>query len=101
MKSEFTPVSLEAEFRQIVSCRQAKNNLDQETRSNKRQTSWIREWLGQVLDFLTGSGGLSIQQRSLPNGRIQWIVYDPDAKDSRTFDTEQAVRVWLEGRYYQ
>ena len=101
MKSEFTPVSLEVEFRQIVSYRQAGNNLNQETRSNKQQTHWIREWLDQLLNFLTGSQTLSIRQRSLPNGRIQWIVYDPDANTALTFDTEQAVRVWLEGRYYQ
>ena len=101
MKSEFTPVSLEAEFCQIIRCRQAEKNFNQETCSNRRQTDRIREWLGQLLDFLTGSQTLSIQQRSLPNGRTQWSLYDPNANTALTFDTEQAVRVWLEGRYYQ
>ncbi|MGB3295382.1 MAG: hypothetical protein WBB01_20560 [Phormidesmis sp.] len=101
MKSEFTPVSLEAEFCQIVSRRQGCSNAEPKDCTDNRQVSWIRDWSGRLLDFLTGSQTLSIQQRSHSNGQVQWIVYDPAADFRRVFDSEAAVRVWLEKRYYQ
>ncbi len=101
MKSEFTPVSLESEFRQIVSRQRECSKPDQKDYLNQRQAGWMRRWSGWLLDFFTGSQRLSVRQRSLPNGTLQWIVYDPDAERSRVFDSEQAVRAWLEQRYYQ
>ncbi len=34
-------------------------------------------------------------------GHDHYSVYDPHSQETHSFDTAQAVRVWLERRYYQ
>ena len=101
MKSEFVPNPLETEFRQVCSRHQPLAGAEPKGYSDKPRSSWIKEWLHSLLNFLTGSQSLNIVQRSHADGTVQWIVHDSDAKHPRVFDSEQAVRVWLEQRYYQ
>ncbi|MGB7085999.1 MAG: hypothetical protein WBD47_10625 [Phormidesmis sp.] len=51
------------------------------------------------MNFFTGKQTLSIRRRSRSNGTTQWIVYDPHRNDRHVFDSEQAVRAWLETQY--
>ncbi len=101
MKSEFAPNPLETEFRQVCSRHPYLAEADPKDHSDQPQGSWIKAGLHSLLDFFTGSQTLNIVQRSHADGTVQWIVHDPDAKHPRIFDSEQAVRVWLEQRYYQ
>ncbi|MGI8934174.1 hypothetical protein [Leptolyngbya sp. BC1307] len=90
MNSELTPGSLEAEFCQVV----------RQGRLRSRQKR-IRQWAKAVIDFLTGQQTLSIRKQLSADGTVQWMVYDPDSGSRRLFNSEQAVRVWLEQRYYR
>ncbi len=101
MKSEFVPNPLETEFRQVCSRHPHLTEADSKKYSDQPQGGWIKAWLHSLLNFLTGSQTLNIVKRSRPDGTVQWIVYDPNTEHPRFFDSEQAVRVWLEQRYYQ
>ncbi|MEO0771008.1 MAG: hypothetical protein AAFY72_16570 [Cyanobacteria bacterium J06649_4] len=65
------------------------------------RSSWLRRVGTAIVDFLTNQPQLSVRVKTLPNGQQQWIAYDPEQDIRRTFDSQQAVRVWLEQRYYQ
>ena len=89
--SQSVGLSLEAEFEQVAVRR----------RGIGRVKRWIKAGVTELLCFLAGQQTLSIRSTVLTNGTIQWRVYDP-ATDSRyTFDSQQAVRTWLEQRYYR
>ena len=90
MNSELTPGNLEAEFCQVA----------HQSRLHSRQKRF-REWTKAVIDFLTGQQTLSIRKQLSADGTIQWRVYDPDSDSCRLFNSEQAVRVWLEQRYHR
>ena len=68
--------------------------------SQRKRHRWLRLAMSALVDFLTGRSQLSIRAKTLPNGQQQWIVYDPEQDIRRTFDSQQAVRAWLEQRYY-
>lgn len=101
MKSDCTSNALNTEFRQLCSRYQHPVDAGSQDYSDKPHGSWIKAWLYNLLDFLTGEQTLTIVQRSYADGTIQWIVHDLDAEHLRIFDSEQAVRVWLDKRYYQ
>ena len=82
--SDQTARSLEAEFAQIT---------QQHTRRD-RIKSFIKQNLTALLNFLTGE-----QQHR--DGTTQWTVYDPRNDQRQVFDSQQAVRSWLEQRYYR
>ncbi len=51
-----------------------------------------------LLNFLTGRQMLSIKQQQ--SGRKdEWVVYDSQAGTRHVFDSEQAVRTWLEQKH--
>jgi len=79
--------SLEAEFYRIT-----------RKRSQPHQ-SVLKSWAQVLIDFLTGAQPLSIRRQTQKNGTFQWIVYDAASDTRCVFDTEQAVRVWLETRH--
>ena len=79
--------SLEADFESVVYKRQ------QRARSNQ----WPKRLCVALLNFFTGQQTLSIRQVT-KNDQKQWIVYDPSKDERKVFDTEQAVRSWLETR---
>ena len=65
-----------------------------------RQASshWLRtagKWLVQTL---TEGDQLRIWVKETKQGS-QWCVYDPIGSTHRQFDSEEAMRVWLEQRY--
>jgi hypothetical protein len=41
-----------------------------------------------------------IRQVRRPSGEVYWRAYDPVTRQSASFDSEAAVRSWLEQRYY-
>lgn len=88
--SSANSLSLEAEFEKIV-------------RRQRRSTcnSWLKKGATALLNFLTGQQTLSIRCKTLTNGKTQWIAYDPTTHSRHVFDSQQAVRVWLEQRYHR
>lgn len=87
--------SLAAEFQQVIRQQKAR------PLGSGRQSlgTWLKQAGLALVDFLTGTQSLSIRSKALPNGCIQWIVYDPATDTRGVFTSEQAVRVWLEQRY--
>lgn len=83
-------LSLEAEFERIV-----------RRQHRSVQNSWLKEGAIALLNFLTGQQTLSIRCKTLANGKTQWIAYDPTTHSHHVFDSQQAVRVWLEQRYHR
>ncbi|MFH7243305.1 MAG: hypothetical protein ACHWZW_10695 [Spirulina sp.] len=59
----------------------------------------LQTWGQRVLSALTAHNGPRIRQRMV-QGQIQWVAYDPITQQRHVFITEQDLRVWLEGRYY-
>ena len=96
MRSESRPHpsagSLEAEFRDVLS-RSAL--LSQRTNRRLVRDNWTKRLGIAVLNFFTGQQTLSIRQ-SVINGSRCWVIYDPQRDVRRVFETEQAVRAWLE-----
>ena len=78
--------SLESEFYRIVNGRAL------------RRSQKLKRWVQALVDFLTGAQSLSIREKMLKNGTSLWIVYEPISDTRLAFDTEQAVRVWIETR---
>lgn len=92
MQSELTPrpvspaISLEAEFRAVV-------------RKGRSRYGQKKSWAEYLIDFLTGRTELSIRQRQARDGSTQWIAYDPKTDRRYLFDSEKAIRVWIEQRH--
>ena len=86
-----TALSLEAEFDRLV----------RRQRKVERVRGWLKESAIALINFLTGQQSLSIRAKQLRNGEIQWTVYDPTTDGRYVFDSQQAVRTWLEQRYYR
>jgi hypothetical protein len=63
-----------------------------------------RQRLGQagrsLLAYFFGSTEPQISIRYDSDGQPLFVAYDPVDRVRRTFATEQALRVWLEQRYY-
>jgi len=59
------------------------------------------QWGRALVNFLTGKQTLSIKEKRLQNGERQWHVYDAPSDTHRVFESEHAVRSWLEQRYYR
>ncbi|MEL6490348.1 MAG: hypothetical protein AAFV85_12040 [Cyanobacteria bacterium J06634_6] len=89
--ADSTAYSLEAEFEKIV----------QQKRGIGRLNGWFKQGLGSLLDFLTGQQTLSIRTEVLRDGTRRWTVYDPERNRRQVFYSQQAVRTWLEQRYYR
>ncbi|MEO1446691.1 MAG: hypothetical protein AAFV46_10730 [Cyanobacteria bacterium J06635_11] len=83
---------LESEFHQVLS----RYGL-----VPKKRAGWLRRCGQLVLDFFTGTQTLSINKIASKNGPFEWRVYDPMSRTRHVFNSEQAVRTWLEQRYYQ
>lgn len=57
--------------------------------------------LGSALvRFLAPQDALHVQTREL-NGQTIWVVRDRITNERLQFTSEQALRIWLEERYYQ
>ncbi|MGD2184240.1 hypothetical protein [Lusitaniella coriacea] len=50
--------------------------------------------------FLKGSEPKIYQTRN-SQGKLSFKVYDPIARQSNHFESEEEVRIWLEQRYYR
>jgi hypothetical protein len=53
-----------------------------------------------LVRFLTNGHNPHIQQR-WQNGCLFWWVYDPMTQQTQRFYSEDELRIWLEGRYYE
>ncbi len=60
----------------------------------------LKVWGQTILHALTDHRSPRIRQRMV-QGQLQWVAYDPVTQQTRYFSTEQDVRIWLEGRYYE
>lgn len=60
-----------------------------------------QQWGLSFVNFLTGKQTLSVREKILKHGERQWIVYDSRSDTRHVFDSEAAVRSWLEQRYYR
>lgn len=110
--------TLEAEFHQIAFGPIHQKRSEQETTHRKTGTTlgkasshtrdfssptnsiWQR-WGLALVNFLTGQQAFSIREKRLKTGESKWIVYDSRSDTRRVFDSEAAVRSWLEQRYYR
>ncbi len=54
----------------------------------------------RLVRFLTDDKSLRIWQRTR-HGNTLWFVYDPMTNQTRRFQAEEDVYVWLDQRYYQ
>ena len=61
------------------------------------QSLW-REWAIALIDFLTGKPNIAIRPKYV-RGALQWTVYDPRMDELHSFNSERAVRAWLEERH--
>ncbi|MEM9009094.1 MAG: hypothetical protein AAGE59_37010 [Cyanobacteria bacterium P01_F01_bin.86] len=55
---------------------------------------------GSLVRFLAPQDDLHIQTHEL-NGQTTWVVSDRTTQSRQEFTSEQALRTWLEERYYQ
>ncbi|NJM96048.1 MAG: hypothetical protein HC800_01475 [Phormidesmis sp. RL_2_1] len=110
MNSPFSSGSLEAEFQQVVrqgswarDSRAAKTTHPQTLipQPSKGLESWLKQLGKHIVDFLTGQPTLAIRPQQLATGQVQWIVFNPHDNSRHVFTSEQALRAWLEARYYQ
>ncbi|MGB7488295.1 MAG: hypothetical protein WA901_19035 [Phormidesmis sp.] len=83
--------SLESEFRQV----------SRQYQGLARFSAWLQQSGIALFNFLTGQQVLSIQVKTLADGRQRWTAYDPATDTRHVFDSQQAVRTWLEQRYYR
>ena len=83
----YPAISLEAEFRATL-------------KRNHHRDKQPKRWFHYLIEFLTGQSEPSIRTKQIADGSVQWIAYDPQSNQRRVFDSEQAVRVWLEQRHY-
>ena len=99
----------------------ANHQQKQQTRDRigHRQQQWLEHWLERTLSdlgeelvaFLTGASHLSIRKSSAPykitgspsqqHAASPWVVYDSTTDTRHCFESEQAVRAWLETRHRQ
>ncbi|MEL6468838.1 MAG: hypothetical protein AAFQ74_03855 [Cyanobacteria bacterium J06623_4] len=107
MKSDYTPNqpsphhaqhSLESEFYRLVRTR-ARQSHSQRQLSRQQIREIISQITQQILAFLTGQTALSIRKQLTPDGHCQWIIYNPQTNTRHTFESERAVRIWLEQRH--
>lgn len=70
------------------------------SRPSARSGRWS-QWGHALLKYFVGSKEPQISTHYDDAGNPFYVVYDPVAHQRYTFDTEQAVRTWLDGRYYQ
>jgi len=70
-----------------------------------QQRSRLKSRLGQVamalLKFFVGSREPQIATKYDREGNAYYSVYDPIDRSHQTFHSEEAVRAWLDGRYYR
>lgn len=81
-------------------------NASQSASSRKKEAcprtnSLWHPWGLSLVNFLTGKQTLSVREKRLKSGERQWRVYDAHSDTHRVFDSEAAVRSWLEQRYYR
>ena len=107
MKSDYTPNqpsprraqhSLESEFYRLVRTR-SQHSRSQHKLSRQQVRAVVGQITQQILAFLTGQASLSIRKQLTPDGHWQWIVYNPQTNVRHTFESERAVRIWLEQRH--
>ncbi|MEM1279677.1 MAG: hypothetical protein AAF827_22200 [Cyanobacteria bacterium P01_D01_bin.6] len=60
-----------------------------------------RRWGQALLNYFVGSQDPRITTRRNDEGHLYYEVYDPVDRARHYFDSESAVRAWLEERYYQ
>jgi hypothetical protein len=103
MNPERIPGQLETDCSQIA-CRQRGSGLQ----SNHAQSNQLaarnlsyKHWGHYLLDFLTGQQQISIREQQWADGTLHWCVYDPHAHSYHIFNSQSAVRAWLEQRYYR
>lgn len=64
------------------------------------RSRWQR-WGTALLNYFAGSQEPRITAKQDEAGQLYYAVYDPVGRTHYRFDSEQEVRVWLDGRYYQ
>lgn len=61
----------------------------------------LAQWGGSLLNFYSGSNEPRISRRFDRQGYPYFHIYDPIDRAHYAFSSEEAVRTWLEQRYYQ
>ncbi|MEL6354283.1 MAG: hypothetical protein AAFR58_21415 [Cyanobacteria bacterium J06627_28] len=97
--SPHSPQTLEAEFYQITQQKEAQKRDSGSLSVKASLFNFLKTIGSQLVCFLTGTQTLSIRSKRLKNGTVQWMVYDPNTGRCYRFDSETAVRSWLEQRY--
>lgn len=75
----------------------------EQTWQHRDRTPWLQtlqQWGERLSAGLVRGLEPQITQTATPAGSI-WKVYDPSDEQTRWFDSEQEVRIWLEQRYHQ
>ncbi|MEM1292219.1 MAG: hypothetical protein AAGH67_12155 [Cyanobacteria bacterium P01_H01_bin.162] len=76
--------------------------LDSEMARESRQSRWSQ--LGHaIVNYLVGAQAQdpTIWTKRDRKGHLYYEAYDPVTQTRHHFDSERAVRVWLDERYYQ
>jgi hypothetical protein len=60
----------------------------------------VRKLLSRLLERISERLEPQVSLRRDRSGAIVWQVYDPMTEQNSYFDSEDAVRVWLDQRYY-
>lgn len=67
----------------------------------KQLKSTLLQWGKSLLNFYSGSNEPRISRRFDRQGYPYFHIYDPIDNAHYTLSSEEAVRTWLEQRYYQ
>ncbi|MGD1927386.1 MAG: hypothetical protein ACFB12_00640 [Leptolyngbyaceae cyanobacterium] len=76
--------------------------IDSETARGAHQSRWSQ--LGRaIVNYLVGAQAQdpTIWTKRDREGHLYYEAYDPVTRTRHHFDSERAVRVWLDERYYQ
>ncbi|MEM8602897.1 MAG: hypothetical protein AAGF24_03540 [Cyanobacteria bacterium P01_H01_bin.121] len=61
---------------------------------------WVNEFVDSSIKFLTGNQDPVIRVRHNRQNEVVYYVYDPVTGRSYNFSSAQAIRIWLDQRYY-
>ena len=97
--SQTSSPSLDAEFNQSTLQKIAQKRDSDQLAIKTSLVNFLKAIGSQFICFLTGTQTLSIRSKRVKNGAVQWTIYDPTQGTCHRFDSETAVRSWLEQRH--
>jgi hypothetical protein len=77
------------------------DSFEEQVSKQSRSTSWATKAWKAITAFMTQGHDPKICQITDRDGQTWWNIYDPVTGQFTCLDSEEAVRVWIEQRYYR